>query len=39
MSRAQSLRSILVATLSSALLVLMAAATALAGDGGGPFPR
>jgi hypothetical protein len=39
MSRAQSFRSIVVATFSSALLVLIAAATALAGDGGGPFPR
>jgi hypothetical protein len=39
MSRARTLRSILIATLSSTLLVLVAAATALAGDGGGPFPR
>jgi hypothetical protein len=39
MSRVRTLRSILVATLTSAALVAMAVANAVAGDGGGPFPH
>jgi hypothetical protein len=39
MSRARTLRSVLVATLFSAALVAMAVANAVAGDGGGPFPH
>lgn len=39
MSRVRRIRSVLVAALGSALLVVMAVATAVAGEGGGPFPH